>query len=97
MPKTEKPVEIKRSWETLSKRFNELSETYGGLPYDQLLTAFASAGASVANEPHLQNNRIKAISSLPADFTKEEIGEFLRLPQALSLCFLLRLSLPING
>ena len=81
MPKNEKATaEFKRSWERVNDRFNELSAQYASIPYDKMLGAFAKAGLDMANEPHIQNNRIKAISSLPADFTKDEIGEFLRRP-----------------
>lgn len=81
MAKSEKSTaKIQSGWETLSKRFNELNQTYAGLPYQAMISAFAGAGLQMANEPHVQNNRIKSISSLPADYTKDEIGEFLRSP-----------------
>lgn len=34
-----------------------------------------------ANQPNIQNARVKAINPLPADVTKEELGDFLRNPQ----------------
>ena len=71
-------AEIQSSWKKLSERFNKINQTYAGLPYDTMFSAFAQAGAFAANEPHIQNTRIKAISSLPSDYTKDKIGEFLR-------------------
>ena len=48
---------------------------YGqGLPVANLFGAFSRASESYANQPQIQNARIKAISSLPVDYTKEEIS-----------------------
>lgn len=69
------------AWNGLLERFNKLAQTYATvLPDDSLYTAFVKAGNETANFSPIQNNRIKAISTLPVDFTKEEIGEFLRTP-----------------
>lgn len=86
MPKTQnatpktanKAAQIKTGWEALSERFNQITTTYANIPYDQMAMAFVNANRAEQNEPHIQNSRIKAISTLPADYTKEEIGEFLR-------------------
>lgn len=43
-------------------------------------SAFSRASSSMMNQPQIQNRRIKGISSLPCDYTKEEIGEFTRHP-----------------
>lgn len=80
MRKADKPAVRKSSWDGLLKRFNEINEMYAGLPYNAMLSAFANAGWLLTNEPHVQNNRVKAISSLPAAYSKDEIGEFLRKP-----------------
>lgn len=83
MPKTKQTAKtteknIKTGWEALSQKFNEITTTYANIPYDQMMTAFANANLQMLNEPHIQNSRVKAISSLPVDYTKEEIGDFLR-------------------
>lgn len=75
---TAKKQDIQTGWEALSKKFNEISTTYANIPYGQMMTAFTNANLQMLNEPHIQNNRIKAISSLPSDYTKDEIGDFLR-------------------
>lgn len=50
------------------------------LSQEAIAEAFYNAGVSLANQPQLQNARVKAISSLPVDYTKEDIGAFLRNP-----------------
>lgn len=66
------------TWEALSQKFNQIATTYANIPYDQMMTAFTNANLQMMNEPHIQNSRIKSISSLPVNYNKEEIGEFLR-------------------
>ena len=66
---------------TAIQKFNELSEQYAGILSAQAFaSAFSRAGMGMANQPSLQNSRIKAISSLPVNYTKTQIGEFLRDP-----------------
>ena len=43
--------------------------------------AFNRAGHGWANQPQINNARIKAINPLPADYTKEQLGMFLTSPQ----------------
>lgn len=69
------------SYEPILKRLNESLASYGQvLSQQSLFSAFSRAGLGLSNMPTIQNRRIKAISSLPADYTKEDIGEFLRKP-----------------
>ena len=69
------------SWKGLTDKFNELALNYMGvMPQDNFYSAFARAGLAWANAAPIQNSRIKAISSLPVDYTKELIGEMLRNP-----------------
>ncbi len=42
---------------------------------------YQTMGNYWANQPSIQNQRVKAINPLPADVTKEELGDFLRNPQ----------------
>lgn len=66
---------------TAIQKFNELSEQYAGILSAQAFaSAFSRAGMGMANQPSLQNSRIKAISSLPVNYTKTQVGEFLRNP-----------------
>lgn len=69
------------AWGGLLAKFNKLAQTYANcLPTDGIFSAFMRAGYGTANFAPIQNSRVKAISSLPADYTKEEIGEMLRIP-----------------
>lgn len=70
------------SYHTLLNRLNSIAEQYGGVSSSVLSQAFTHAGLGLLNQPEIQNRRIKGISSLPADYTKEDIGAFLRLPYA---------------
>ena len=81
MEETKKNAPAANSYGSLLARMNNIIVAYGGnLSADSMASAFARAGLGLANMPQLQNRRVKAISSLPADFTKEEIGAFLRAP-----------------
>lgn len=71
----------KNSYANIIERFNQFAENYGKfLNPDALFAAFGRAGAYWENQPNIQNARIKSISSLPVDYTKDEIGEMLRNP-----------------
>ena len=62
-------------------RMNDLIAKYGdGLSNSAFFSAFSRANFKMENQPQIQNSRVKAISSLPVDYTKDQIGEFLRNP-----------------
>lgn len=63
------------------EKFNALSDQYSGILSAQAFaSAFSRANYGMANQPSVQNARIKGISSLPVDYTKDQIGEYLRYP-----------------
>lgn len=64
------------------KKFNTLSERYGGLSSDQLISAFSSVTGIryERNNPYIQNRRVKRIASLPQNYTKDKVGEMLVNP-----------------
>lgn len=64
------------------KKFNTLSERYGGLSSDQLISAFSSVTGIryERNNPYIQNRRVKQIASLPQNYTKDKVGEMLVNP-----------------
>lgn len=67
--------------EIIAQRFNELASKYSDVISMQgFASMFSRTGMGLANQPQIQNDRVKAISSLPVDYTKEQIGEFLRNP-----------------
>ena len=66
------------SWGAVIARFNNLMGQFAGMPFDVAYGIFSRAMANVAP---LQNARVKAINPLPCDYTKYDLGEFLRHPQ----------------
>lgn len=71
----------KSSYSAVTERLNQIVGQYSGLPLDSIYAAFGRAANYWNNLPAVQNARVKAISPLPADISKEELGEFLRIPQ----------------
>lgn len=74
-------AKTKSSYSAILERMNNLMSAYGNLPMNSIYNAFGRAMGYWANQPSVQNARVKAISPLPCDYTKEELGEFLRTPQ----------------
>ena len=72
-------VSTKSSWEETLARFNSIMGQFAGLPLDSFYGVF---GRAMSNMAPIQNSRIKAISPLPCDYTKYDLGEFLRKPQS---------------
>lgn len=70
-----------RSYDKAISRWNSLVDTYSDLGYGSLYQAFNRAGHGWANQPQINNARIKAINPLPADYTKEQLEMFLTSPQ----------------
>lgn len=63
-------------------RFRKLSKEYGGLPVGNLVSAFTRATGNKFefNNPYIQNRRVKKISSLPENYSKDKVGEMLLSP-----------------
>ena len=67
--------------EIIAQRFNKIASLYSDvISAKGFSSAFSRLGYGLANQPQIQNQRVKAISSLPVDYTKDEIAEFLRDP-----------------
>ena len=63
------------------RRMNELTAQYAdAISSSAFFSAFSRANFRMENQPQIQNSRVKAISSLPVDYTKSQIGDFLRQP-----------------
>lgn len=69
------------SYHDLFKRFNELSQQYGNLPLNSLMSAFDATmgifGRSYSANPYVQNRRVKAISSMPKDYGKDQVAKMI--------------------
>ena len=68
------------SYAPLIARYNKMAERISSMPAESVYQALGVMGQTFANMPQIQNRRIKGISSLPFDYTKDDIGEFLRNP-----------------
>jgi len=68
----------KSSYAPILERMNNIMGQFAGLPLDSVYNVFSRAWA---NQPQIQNSRIKALNPLPCDFTKQELNEFLLSPQ----------------
>ena len=63
----------------ITGKIQELSAKYGSLPIESLMGAFSSAGFyGFNNNPYSNNRRVKAISSTPALFSKQQVEDMLR-------------------
>lgn len=79
--KAENATQTPSSYDGLISRLNGLVSQYSEqVGVDGIYSAFARAGMNFSNQPQIQNSRVKAISSLPTEYTKEQLGEFLRNP-----------------
>lgn len=67
------------SYADVFQKFNTLSEKYKNLSTDSLISAFSRAtGISYEkNDPYIQNRRVKQISSLPVDYSKDKVADML--------------------
>lgn len=67
-------------------KFRELSEKYGGMPVGNLVNAFTRATGMIPSmftpDPYVQNRRVKAISTPPYSYTKNEVSEMLTHPES---------------
>lgn len=74
-----------KSYLDLYKHFRELAGRYGDLPVENIISAYVrSTGDRVVTpflaDPYIQNRRVKAIQSLPVDYSKDKVVQMLRAP-----------------
>lgn len=69
-------------------KFRELATEYGNMPFSSLISAYNAAsgvmgfGNMYTPNPFVQNRRVKAISTRPADYSKDEVAEFVQNPDS---------------
>lgn len=74
------------SYPEIFQKFRQLSAQYGNLPIDSLISAYNSAngylpiGNMYTPNPFVQNRRVKNIATRPADYSKDEVANFLLHP-----------------
>lgn len=68
------------SFPDIYNKMRTLANTYGDLSTGSLISAFTktTSGKFEINNPYIQNRRVKAVSSLPRDYTKDQVVEMLR-------------------
>lgn len=70
------------SFPQIFERFRKMAAENQGIPMSSITSAFAgiNSGRYGLANPYIQNRRVKQISSLPADFTKDQVAEMLTKP-----------------
>lgn len=70
------------SYGDIFQRFQSLSAEYGGMSAERMIAAFGRATGSAyhSNNPYIQNRRVKQISSLPQDYTKDDVAQMITAP-----------------
>lgn len=71
------------SFSDIFKKMRELSAEYGNLPPEILIKSFKAARGGMNfgfADPYIQNRRVKAIATLPKDYTKDRVAEMLVAP-----------------
>lgn len=67
---------MKTTYQTMLEQFQALSAKYSMLPLDSVLNAYDKA----ANNPFIQNRRVKQIPSIPIEYSKDDVGEAILSP-----------------
>lgn len=72
------------SYAELFDKYRTLAAEYGDLSPEGMIRAFRTAtgwGNLYTPDPYVQNKRVKGISTKPAHYSKEEVGEMLESPE----------------
>lgn len=72
------------SYADMFAKARQLAAQYGNLSPDSMLAAFRNAtgwGSLYTPNPAVQNKRVKGISTRPANYTKEQVGDMLEHPE----------------
>lgn len=67
-----------------AERLNEIGSAFRDMPVDSAFRAFMRAGGGnglFLGMPDVQNRRVKAINTLPADYSKDKIAEMVTAPE----------------
>lgn len=70
------------SFPQIFEKFRQMAAENQGMPISSIASAFAgiNTGRYGLANPYIQNRRVKQISSLPVNFTKDKVGEMLTKP-----------------
>lgn len=69
-------------YHSYSDTFRELANKYRDMPIENVISAFGRTSVSTGftANPYVQNRRVKAISSLPVDYSYDKVAEMLTKP-----------------
>lgn len=72
------------SFPEIFSAMRNMAQEYGSLPMDALIGAFSSViNYNYAGyDPYTQNRRVKAISTRPANYTKNQIADMIQAPES---------------
>ena len=78
-----KPQVNNDSYPALAQRLLHLNSEYGDLPIESVFGAWQNAGGMnfMLQWPEIQNQRVKGINTHPANYSKQEIADFLEHPE----------------
>ena len=74
------------TYPVIFNKFRALAAQYGDLPMSSLISAYNAAGGTFGfgsmytPDPYVQNRRVKAIATRPADYSKDEVASFVQNP-----------------
>ena len=69
------------SYRYLAKRMAEIREEYPNAPMETVFRSFMRAGGmGFLNMPDVQNNRVRAFNTRPANYTKDQIADMVQHP-----------------
>ena len=70
---------------TMFTKMRSLAAEYGEMPMSSIVNAFGAVKmgmfGNADQNPYVQNRRVKGIGSIPIQFTKNQIAEFLKSPE----------------
>mgnify|MGYP000446552036 CR=1 FL=1 len=71
------------SYRVIAQRMSGLRKAYGGMPINDVFGAFERSGGGnmLLNWPTVQNARVKAINTRPANFSKDQIENMVIAPE----------------
>ena len=74
------------SYPEIFAKFRQLSAEYGNMPIDNMIDAYNKAngimpmGSMYTPNPFVQNRRVKNIATRPADYSKDQVADFVLHP-----------------
>ena len=73
------------SFPAIFGKMKQLASQYNGLPMESLIDAFGTVtgryNTMFTENPFVQNNRVKAISTRPANYSKDQVAKMVQAPE----------------